>query len=370
MIFPFKRTWRSRLDLEYLDENSKRKHAQEAETLAESSTRRNLKQFADYASKETSGQGLAGGFFHSSILINPDGSRTAPSKLSNTERKRRISAAWFDHMQKFPSSSENPVIQHRLVFSMSETFHDRLVNAGINPDRVLQTTMKKVMRKFADRFHAGDAIGYAYGIHHDTDNLHVHVALCPRTAKGSYVGCSMSRSSSSGNKNQIAYLMKCFEQENESWNRSLDNPEKLQQRLAERFDADKMLFVPRLTTANLEGLRQSQTAEAIRLQQMYQSIRNLEMAIAAKRQYFAAKRSADLLLRFIKPKTSRLVRTTDKLAAALDRRSFREMQNLLFKIKRDYRGAHKRYAQTYAFRSYANRNTQTRSQHQQQGHQL
>ena len=73
---------------------------------------------------------------------------------------------------------------------MSRELHDKLVEAGINPDRVLQSTMKKMMGKFAERFHPTDSIGYAYGIHHDTDNLHVHVALCPRTARGAYVGCS------------------------------------------------------------------------------------------------------------------------------------------------------------------------------------
>ena len=61
---------------------------------------------------------------------------------------------------------------------MSRQLHDELVAAGINPDRVLQSTMKKIMGKFSERFHPADSMGYAYGLHHDTDNL--HVALCPR----------------------------------------------------------------------------------------------------------------------------------------------------------------------------------------------
>ena len=60
--------------------------------------------------------------------------------------------------------------------------------------------MKKVMRRFNERFHPNDSIGYAYGIHHDTANLHVHVAICPRTENGSYVGCSTSRSNQSKHK--------------------------------------------------------------------------------------------------------------------------------------------------------------------------
>jgi hypothetical protein len=368
MIFPFKKTWRSRLDLEYLDENSERKHSSRqlsGESLENSRARKRLKQFADYASKETLGQVHAGGFFHQLILANPDGTRSAPSQLTNAERKHRISEAWFKHIRKFPTSSDNPVIQHRLVFTMSQPFHDKLVASGMNPDRVLQSTMKKIMRKFAERFHPHDAIGYAYGIHHDTDNLHVHVALCPRTAKGAYVGCSMSRSNTAGNKNQMTYLKTCFEQENQRWSQLLDSPEKLQALLSQRFDADRITFSPRLTNAHAEALRNAQTAEAIRLQRSFQSIRNLEAAIVAKRQFLAAKRNANFLSRLLRQRKPKLTRTAEKIAAALDRRSLREMQTLLFQIKRDYRAAHKRYSKTHGFDSYAHRSSHAPAHRQQ-----
>ena len=136
MIFARKTTWRSRLDLEYLDETSARKASSRQQH--NDGPKRPLRQFADYASKETLGQVHAGGFLHHLILINEDGSRTAPSQMTNEERKRRISEAWFEHIRKYPTSSQNPVIQHRLVFSMSREMHDKLVDAGISPDRVLQ----------------------------------------------------------------------------------------------------------------------------------------------------------------------------------------------------------------------------------------
>ena len=372
IIFPFKKTWRSRLDLEYLDERSERKiSAQQryGESSENSRAGKKLKQFADYASKESLGQVHAGGFLHHQILANPDGSLSSPSQLGNAERKRRLSEAWFNHIRKFPTSSENPVIQHRLVFTMSKPFHDRLVEAGINPDRVLQSTMKKIMRKFAERFHPHDAIGYAYGIHHDTEHLHVHVALCPRSANGAYVGCSMSRSDTSGNKNQMSHLKKCFEQENERWSQILESPEKLQEHLSKRFDSDKISFAPRLTAAHMQALRNAQTVEAIRLQQSYQSIRNLEAAIVAKRQVLTAERNASFVSRLLGRRKPKLMRTVEKLATAVDRRSLREMQDLLFRIKRDYRAAHKRYSQTHGFTSYANRSTQSHS-HRQQGNKL
>ena len=369
MIFAHKTSWRSRLDLEYLDETSERKISQRERLDSKNSIGQKLKQFGDYASKESLGQVHAGGFLHHLIVENEDGTRTAPSQMTNASRKKRIAEAWFNHFRRFPTSSTNPVIQHRLVFSMSRELHDKLVATGINPDRVLHSTTKKIMMKFADRFHPADAIGYAYGIHHDTDHLHVHVALCPRSQRGAYVGCSMSHSHTSGHKNQMAYLRSCFERENQRWADILQSPEQLDERLSKRFDSDKIIFAPKLTRSQLEALRNVQTAEAIRLQQSYQSIRNLEASIAAKRQFLAAQRNANLVLRLFGRSKPKLTRTVEKLAAAVDRRSLREMQNLLFKIKREYRSAHKRYSQTHGFTSYANRSTQSHA-HRDQGHKL
>jgi hypothetical protein len=357
MIFARKTTWRSRLDLEYLDETSNRKVSARASsrTTARREPGRPLRQFADYASKETLGQVHAGGFLHHLILINEDGSRTAPSQLTNDERKRRISEAWFEHIRKYSTSSKNPVIQHRLVFSMSREMRDELVEAGINPDRVLQAATKKIMGKFNERFHPADSIGYAYGIHHDTDNLHVHVALCPRTTRGDYVGCSTARNPASGHKDQMGFLRSCFERENKRWEQILASPQKLEEHLSKRLDSDKIVFSPRLNPFQMDALRNAQTAEAIRLQQLHQSIRNLEASIAAKRKYFALKRSANFVSRFVGRRTPKAARLAGKLADAVDRRSLREMRHLLFKIRGDYRAAHKRYGKIHGFNSYANR---------------
>ena len=79
MIFARKTTWRSRFDLEYLDETSSRKLSSRNQQDDGQKKTRPLRQFADYASKETPGQVHAGGFLHHLILINEDGSRTAPS---------------------------------------------------------------------------------------------------------------------------------------------------------------------------------------------------------------------------------------------------------------------------------------------------
>jgi hypothetical protein len=244
IIFARKSTWRSRLHLEYLDETSQRKIAARETLGAKPEILRKLRQFGDYASKETLGQVHAGGFLHDLIRKNAAGASTAPAKLTNDERKKRISESWCRHLRKFPTSSDNPVIQHRLVFSMSGELHNKLVASGINPDRVLHSTIRKAMAKFAEQFYPDDALGYAYGLHHDTDNLHVHVALCPRTAKGAYVGCSTSRTNSSSHKNQMDYLRVCFERENTRWAQIFSSPEKLAQNISKRLTLIVLFLYP------------------------------------------------------------------------------------------------------------------------------
>ncbi len=107
----------------------------------------------------------------------------------------------------------------------------------------MHSTMKKIMRKFSEAFHSGDSIGYAYGLHHDTDNLHVHVALCPRTAKGRYVGCSTSRFNKSKHKRQMDRIRSWFEQENQRWEKILGSPQKTEQAVLQRIDSDKFVLL-------------------------------------------------------------------------------------------------------------------------------
>ena len=236
---------------------------------------------------------------------------------------------------------------------MSKPLHDGLVGAGLNPDRVLQSTMKKVMGKFADRFHAADSVGYAYGIHHDTEHLHVHVALCPRTAKGAYVGCSTSRTKRSGNRNQLDYLRQCFEKENERWGRVLASPEQLQQLVARRLDADRLTFAPRLNHLQLVALRNAQHHEAVRLNDLHNRIVKLEGAISTRRQIHSAERDWRFVGRLMGHRSSRTAKVVNKVRRQVDHQSLRQLQHLLFKMKRQYRDQHRRYSGIYSFHHHA-----------------
>lgn len=354
-IFAHKSTARGRLDLEYLDEVSNRKISFRDEAALEKQIGQKLKGFTTYASKESLGQVHAGGFLHDHIRRNPDGTSTAPTNLSNPERKRRITEAWKHHLAKCPTTAKRPVLAHRMVFSMSAEQHDALVAAGLNPDQVLHSWLKKVMRRFAEKFHPTDSIGYAYGLHHDTGNLHAHIALCPRTAKGSYVGCSTSRNASSKHKRQMDAVKQWFACENDRWGELLSSPEKLSEHVSKRLDSDRLVTSPKLNRLERQALLNGQSADALRLQQLYRVIGNLENQIAAKRKILAAEIARKSITRMLGRRKPKLVKTVEKLTAATDRRSLRELQKLLVKLKGDYRAAHKRYARLYGFTSYSNR---------------
>ena len=355
-IFAHKSTARGGLDLEYLDETSRRKVSLRERADMDQQIGKKLKYFTDYASKETLGQVHAGGFLHHSIRINQDGTSTAPSQLSNSERKHRITETWRKHLAKFPSTAKRPVIAHRLVFSMSKEQHDAMTDAGINPDQVLHSTMKKVMRRFNERYHPNDSIGYAYGIHHDTAHLHVHVAICPRTENGSYVGCSTSRSSQSRHKKQMDCIKSWFEVENTRCEKILSSPPHLEHCLSKRLDADKLVFSAKLNHLQMNALQSAQSSDSFRLQQFYQSIRNLEVSLADKRRALGAQHNCRFASRLLGHRQSKTTQIVSKIVKVVERRSIRQLQTRLFELKRKYRNLHTRYSHLYGFYSYSNRN--------------
>jgi hypothetical protein len=360
-IFAHKSTARGRLDLEYLDECSNRKVSLRERASVEQQIGRKLKHFTDYASKESIGQVHAGGFLHHRIRINPDGTSTAPAQLPNDERKRRITESWFQQLGEIFLHGQTARHRSPPGFSMSIAQHDALVSASINPDQVLHSTMKKIMRKFAEKFHPGDAIGFAYGLHHDTAHPHVHVALCPRTAKGNYVGCSTSRFSQSKHKRQMDLMRSWFQEENTRWEKILSSPQSMEETITKCLDSDRLIFSPRLNHLQANAIQCARNHEAFQLQHLYKNIRTLENSLAARRAKLMAERNSRHIARIMRSRSSRTARLVSKVASLLERRSIREQQQILFKLKRRYRLLHRRYSQLYGFQSYAHRNAISQS---------
>jgi hypothetical protein len=216
--------------------------------------------------------------------------------------------------------------------------------------------MKKVMRRFNERYHPNDSIGYAYGIHHDTAHLHVHAAICPRTENGSYVGCSTSRSTQSKHKKQMDCIKSWFQVENARWEKILASPQRLDETLSKRLDVDRLIFSPLLNHLQMNALQSAQNSDSFRLLQFYQAIRNLEASVAARRQALAAQCNSFSLSRLIGHRQSRATQLVSKIATVVERRSIRQLQTRLFQLKRQYRNLHRRYSHLYKFHSYSNRN--------------
>ena len=106
----------------------------------------------------------------------------------------------------------------------------------------------------------------------------------------------------------------------------------------------------------MNALQSAQNSDSFRLQQLYQSIRNLEASLTNKRRVLGVQYSGRYVSRLLGHRQSQATQLVAKIGTAVERRSARELQCLLFKVKRQYRMLHKRYSQIYGFGSYAQRN--------------
>ena len=147
-----------------------------------------------------------------------------------------------------------------------------------------------------------------------------------------------------------------FDRENSRWEKILASPEKLDETLSMRLDADELVFSPKLNPLQANALQSTQTADAIRLKQLYQAIRNLEAGIAKKRQALAIQSESRLVSRLMRVPKPKAVRIVEKIATAIERRSIRDLQKNLFQLTRQYRAEHKRYSRLFGFTAYSHRN--------------
>ena len=217
--------------------------------------------------------------------------------------------------------------------------------------------MKKVMRRFNERFHPNDSIGYAYGIHHDTANLHVHVAICPRTENGSYVGCSTSRSIQSKHKKQMDCIKSWFEIENSALGENSQLPTEIG---GDAFQAPRRRQVGLFAEAESPADERAAVRPKFRLDSGCSSSTS-QFAIwkhhwPINGEHSAVQHDSRFVSRLLGHRQSRATQLVAKIGTAVERRSLRELQSLLFKLKRQYRTLHKRYSQIYGFSSYAHRN--------------
>ncbi len=138
-------SWTSPVDFRYQDESSEFKIECDrvaAQKRGEVYTPKPWESLP-YLAKDDLGKIQVRGFLHDHVAQNSNGSFTHPASLSTEEIIRRLGRAWSEHAR---NSRKTEVSHHRLVFSMSKEFHEKLVQSGRNPDMALRGIIERTMR--------------------------------------------------------------------------------------------------------------------------------------------------------------------------------------------------------------------------------
>ena len=209
LLFHKTSTCYSNPDIEYLDETSDyklkilaKKQGLSLEDLKDKNQK--INDSISYLTKENHGRVYAGGFLRDALLSKR---AEAPEKWNNELRKKAITSAIYKNFREFGAYRKG--IGHKLVFSLSQELEEKLNNSSLNVDEILAKEVKKVMYSFQKKFHKGEKIGFAWGIHHDTKHRHIHVYLCNRTDKGTHVAMSSplkGRQRKYHQKDQMGYI--------------------------------------------------------------------------------------------------------------------------------------------------------------------
>jgi hypothetical protein len=292
-----------------------------------------------YLAKDDLGKIHVRGFLHDQIARNPDGTFGHPSKLTTPDLIKRLGRAWAAHAQKCRATQ---ITHHRLVFSFSKEFHDAMVQAGRNPDVVLQGVVERTMRGFQDKFHPGDSVGYSYGLHHDTDNLHAHVYVHPRTRDGEFVGLSeqlqrfADRGAIARNKNQLKFVRESARRRAAQLLKEISDPTETN-RLKNHFQSDRIFYVPRVshlarTQRNLQPLTPTDT----RLERKRAIVSSFDGQIATKRAAIREAVGGRHVVRVFRLRQPKWLRRLQAAQAAMLYRELRQLQAKRYQAMAEY----------------------------------
>jgi len=298
-----------------------------------------------YLAKDDLGKVYVRGFLHDSVAQNADGTFQSPATLFTSEILQRLSKAWKVHSRK---TRETHISHQRLVFSLSKEFHDAIAQTGRNPDMVLRGAVERTMRAFQEKFHPGDSVGYSYGLHHDTDNLHAHVFIHPRTRGGEFVGMSeqlqkkAARGAVSRHKNQLKFIRETARRRAAQVLKELSDPKEAAH-LKHNFQSDRIYYTPRQSqTARTKKDLRPLTPVDFQFEQKRTAVASLDRQIAAKR---AALRDATNgrhitgLFRLRQPKWLRLMQQAQTANLF---RELRQLQDKRYRAVSEYWASRRR----------------------------
>lgn len=340
-------SWTSPFDCRYQDETSEFK--MECDRIAASKRHEVYVpkpwETLPYLVKDDLGKIHVRGFLHDRVAQNPDGTFSHPGSLSKEEVFDRLPRAWNEHAR---ACAKTKVSHHRLVFSMSKEFHDVLVKAGRNPDMVLRSAIERSMRSFQEKFHQGDSVGYTYGLHHDTDNLHAHVFVHPRTRDGKFVGMSeqlkkkSERGAKSRHKNQLKFLRESARRRAGQVLKELSDSKEAGY-LKDQLESEKITFVPRQShTARPKNDFRPRTPAHYELEQKRSAIVGLDRRITDQKAALRiASRGRNIAAVWL-PRQPKWLRLLQQAQTAALFREMRELQQKRYQLITDYRAARRR----------------------------
>jgi len=296
-----------------------------------------------YLAKDDLGKVYVRGFLHDQVAKNPDGTFQSPASLSTPEIIQRLGKTWKAHARKH---RETHITHQRLVFSMSGEFHDAIVAVGRNPDMVLRGAIERTMRAFQEKFHPGDSVSYSYGLHHDTDNLHAHVFIHPRTRSGEFVGMSGKPKRLAGkesrHKDQLGFVHDSVRRHVTRVLKELSDP-KAAAYLKNNLQSDRIYYAPRQShTARAKNDFSPRTPVDFQLEQKRAAVVGLDRQIAAKRKAIRDATNGRHITGTFRLRQPKWLRLMQQAQAATLFRELRQLQAKRYQAVSDYWSSRRR----------------------------
>ncbi|NBB81112.1 MAG: hypothetical protein GVY36_17015 [Verrucomicrobia bacterium] len=136
-----------------------------------------LKQGVDYLTKEEQGKLKAFGFLRDDIFRQAG---RIPHQMENNELIYASLGAWESRKKK----KKIKRAAHKYVLSLNPEMCEVMAQTGHSADELLTHVVRKVLRRYQEKYYPGEKLGYLMGIHHDKAHLHAHVMLFPTTESG------------------------------------------------------------------------------------------------------------------------------------------------------------------------------------------
>lgn len=136
-----------------------------------------LKRGLDYLTKEDSGRLKVYGFLREDVLKLTG---QIPHKMNNDDLVEACLQVWETRLKQ----KNIKRVAHKYMLSLPPDLCQVMAKTGHSADEVLQTSVRKTMRRYQEKYYPDQKIGYLVGIHHDRAHIHAHVMLFPTTGSG------------------------------------------------------------------------------------------------------------------------------------------------------------------------------------------